>query len=942
MKKLIHTLGSAIFWLWNLAFLLVVYAGILPEIGVGLVRAIFHGEIESEFLIPLVGLIAVPTGCTLIGGWCLRKRPAELMRLFYGVEAPLFAFCLVRLFVLRELTPASTLLLGTIVVCIIAFLFDVLHGYAERNRAVAWLQLIAHSLMLFVGIYAGVLLLFYAIPAAAALILEFFSFRWVEQLWWMLTYDWRAAFWWIPVSFILFGFSCTLLVGMPSVLAVLYIESARYILHRFASQYGQKRTIQGILAVISAWIILFISFQQQPQIKAFKLLASPAKNDSERQELLAKSEIVRTGLLNAYLSSYRYVSPIKENDHIFAMYSSIFGMPESVCQFLQDSYNTLMSPFLYNGSRSDSEKAEKLYAQFFDAPIQKAERNAVQRALQSTAILDEAKAGVLNINQKKVWLRSQNLTLQEHGDWAEVELYEVYKNKTNDVEEILYYFSLPESATITGVWLGDSDNRDQRFAFKVSPRGAAQKVYNSQVRRERPVDPALLEQVGPRLYRLRAFPVPAKLASWERNNAPQLHLWLTYKVMRQKEGWALPQLGEKRNIFWTKDTKRIYVKQGVQSSHDNWLPSFLPATEPQLPTVHQVNFSDGYQITAKPLVENDYSLPQGKRFAVVVDSSRSMEKHTKELKETFNWLKKHGFADNNFANNDADLYVTASSGTQPKRIDDIRTFNVAKITFYGTLQHKEMLRQFIQLRGDTPYDGLLVVTDEGSYELSDNSQDVPAMPAPLWMVHLGALPPAYDDATLKAIQDSRGGVSTELPTVLQRLATQAALGSSVVNVVDGYAWSMEKTEIENEPLNQETNTNQSSKLNTQNSEFNSGFEPFAARQLVTGLSKEIEENQVTQLDAIHAIAKTYKIVTPYSSMIVLVNDEQREALRKAEAEKDRFDRKVEDGKERLNQPDNPMNNASIPEPRMVLGLVAIAFILIVTRQRSKKAEAELM
>ncbi|HEY9653403.1 MAG TPA: TIGR02921 family PEP-CTERM protein, partial [Coleofasciculaceae cyanobacterium] len=192
--------------------------------------------------------------------------------------------------------------------------------------------------------------------------------------------------------------------------------------------------------------------------------------------------------------------------------------------------------------------------------------------------------------------------------------------------------------------------------------------------------------------------------------------------------------------------------------------------------------------SAQPLTNQDYSFPQAKRFAVVLDSSRSMASHVKELSQTFQWLNEKSFADNNFANNDADLYLTASPGAQPQRIDDIRQFNVAKMTFYGTLQQKQRLQQFAQLRGDTFYDAVLVVTDEGSYELSDDKTNVPEMTAPLWMVHIGGkLPAAYDDATLRAIQDSNGGVSTEIPEIMQRLATQAALGESVVSVVDGYA-----------------------------------------------------------------------------------------------------------------------------------------------------------
>ena len=110
--------------------------------------------------------------------------------------------------------------------------------------------------------------------------------------------------------------------------------------------------------------------------------------------------------------------------------------------------------------------------------------------------------------------------------------------------------------------------------------------------------------------------------------------------------------------------------------------------------------------------------------------------------------------------NDVYLYVTASRGIEAKHIDDIIHFNLAKITCYGTIQTKEMLRQFAQLGGGTSYDAILLVTDEGSYELSDDSTQLPVMPTPLWMVNLGGrLPPAYDDTTLKAIQDSGGGVS---------------------------------------------------------------------------------------------------------------------------------------------------------------------------------------
>ncbi|NET07335.1 MAG: TIGR02921 family PEP-CTERM protein [Symploca sp. SIO2B6] len=935
MKKLINISFHAIFWLWNLTFLAIVYAGMLPLIGFVLILATLDGEIPVEFSLTFLALIAVPTVCTVIGARRLRKQPTELMRLFYGVEAPLFLLCLLRLFLLRELTPASNLILGTVLLSILAFSVELLRGYDERQQTIAWLQMVAHSLMLVIGIYVGLLLLFYALPAAATWIVAFLRFEWLGHLWYMATDGMSSGLWLthlylfcllILSYFLFFVLSATLFLAMPSVLTALYLHSGYRVIRFFASRYGKSRALIGAIASITAWIIIFVSFSVQPQVQAFELLENSPKTDSERQALLAKSELIRTGLVNANLSPYRYLSIKQENNHIRYMYRSVFNLPEVLCQFLQNSYNQLMSPFLYDGSRSDIDKAEKLYAEFFDTPLQKAQRQEVQHAIQSTFNREEVKAGLLNINQKFVWLAKQQINIQEQGNWAEVELYEVYENQTNEQQEIFYYFSLPESAVVTGVWLGESENRNERYPFAVSPRGAAQQVYNQEVRRR--VDPALLEQVGPRHYRLRAFPFPPRRSrlsqSQEQQEQAKLHLWLTYKVMRDEKGWQLPQLGEKRNVFWNQQTQRIRNGKVQTSSLDTWLEPFLPATGQHQPNLHEVNLTDGYRITAKPLSQcRDkscrVSTPTGKRLAIVLDTSRSMRAHSQEVADTFKWLQEQGFADNSFTNNDADLYITDSADTQPKRLDDIRRFQPQKMTFYGSIQLKEMLQQFVQLRDDTVYDGILLVTDEGSYELSDDSKDLPKMSAPLWVVHLGGqLPPAYDDATLEAIQDSGGGVASKLPEVIQRLATKEALGSSVVNVVDGYTWFMEQT-----------NTETSSK---------NGFEQLAARQLVLGLSQKLKgasELSLKELDAIHKVAKTFDIVTPYSSMIVLVNERQKEALKRAEAASDRFDREVESGKEQLSKPFDPLTVSGVPEPEewMLMGITAVALLFIVRRQR---------
>ena len=268
-------------------------------------------------------------------------------------------------------------------------------------------------------------------------------------------------------------------------------------------------------------------------------------------------------------------------------------------------------------------------------------------------------------------------------------------------------------------------------------------------------------------------------------------------------------------------------------------------------------------------------------------------------------------------NNDTDLYVTAS-GTEPQFLDNIRKFKPEKFTFYGSLQTPEMLKQFNQLRGDKSYDAILLLTDAGSYELSKNNKDIPQTSAPLWMIHNGELPFSYTDGIIKAIQDSGGGVSNSVSQVMQRIATKNKLGDSIIDVVDGYAWYLEKSDNNS----------------TQQSKQQSNFQQLAARQLIRGLSKQVKLDNLESLDAIHAVAKKYKLVSPYSSMLVLVNDEQRRLLKEAEASEDRFDRKLESGKEDLTKPGNPLIS-SVPESSNGLMIAGSGLLLLCLVKRKK-------
>ncbi|MEL6496890.1 MAG: PEP-CTERM sorting domain-containing protein, partial [Cyanobacteria bacterium J06623_7] len=169
-----------------------------------------------------------------------------------------------------ELTFANTLILGTLLVCIVAFAIEVLQGYRGNQKVFSRVQAIAHTLMLFTGVYLGAILLIYAIPVAAYvaagayhLTLGFFSFDWVEGFFSMLFMGHVLFLLLTVLMIILFGFSISLFVAMPLAITHLYINSGKKIIQAFAQQYGNKRALQIGVTVVASWLIVFNIFNQQ-------------------------------------------------------------------------------------------------------------------------------------------------------------------------------------------------------------------------------------------------------------------------------------------------------------------------------------------------------------------------------------------------------------------------------------------------------------------------------------------------------------------------------------------------------------------------------------------------------------------------------------------------------------------------------------------------------
>ena len=72
------------------------------------------------------------------------------------------------------------------------------------------------------------------------------------------------------------------------------------------------RAIALAAAVLAICLALFIQTNRQPQHQAFALLETPPASPTEAEALLSRQEAIRAGLLNAYLSPFRYFSATGE------------------------------------------------------------------------------------------------------------------------------------------------------------------------------------------------------------------------------------------------------------------------------------------------------------------------------------------------------------------------------------------------------------------------------------------------------------------------------------------------------------------------------------------------------------------------------------------------------------------------------------------------------
>ena len=253
----------------------------------------------------------------------------------------ILAVCTIRFFLLRDLTPATGFLM---VSGVLGWLGSCYWFWQQRQSESAQrgnlFSLVGLSLFLVVSLYMAAIASFFMLPVG---------------LWFI------ANIYVLFVAVVVFPlFVCSFTIaslpfGMIFVAQKLWWQNFQQSIERYGK--SQVWALMSGLAIV--WLGSFIALQQQPQIEALAMLKQP---EVDRQAYLQKSDLLRRGLLNAYLADYRYLRRSDERA-VFSAYSWL-QFPEPVAQNIQNTYNLVTQPFTYQGKHEDIQEAANLYAQF--------------------------------------------------------------------------------------------------------------------------------------------------------------------------------------------------------------------------------------------------------------------------------------------------------------------------------------------------------------------------------------------------------------------------------------------------------------------------------------------------------------------------------------------------------------------------------------------------
>ena len=309
LQRALHLGGKiaahVLFWGWNLLFLSVLAFGLGPVLLFDTLTAAWMGLIPWSIAVFVPLGLSIPVIGMILGGWLFRHDGGRLLSLFFGVQFPLLALVMVRIFGLGQLVPSTTLLLVAFFVGALCQLRTLISGFSEGHRLAQVGRLIGQSTYLWIGLWIGALVGLFSIPIACEIGFDVFLWprysRSLQDLLLVLLYQTFALF------------TVAVFLAFPVAMVGITVRSWQVVHRASVSRIGLVPSWGWTAGTFASLMVATAVSSVQPQHRAIALLDA-ATDESSRREAVAHEEVIRRGLLNARLNRYRYLGPYSDDE----------------------------------------------------------------------------------------------------------------------------------------------------------------------------------------------------------------------------------------------------------------------------------------------------------------------------------------------------------------------------------------------------------------------------------------------------------------------------------------------------------------------------------------------------------------------------------------------------------------------------------------------------
>ncbi len=478
---------------------------------------------------------------------------------------------------------------------------------------------------------------------------------------------------------------------------------------------------------------------------------------------------------------------------------------------------------------------------------------------------------------------------------AQVTITDSFSTFMNRDQEVVLEFSLPEEAVVTDLRLGPA----LQYRGQIAPRGAAEQTYVEQVWKQ--VDPALLEQVGPRQYRLRVYPVPAANEVAQQRRVEEVEgevqrVQFTYYVLRDSAGIPLPHYSAARNVLSGETKYTVQINGESKRLTDDRLYVVDPRSTAELCAVDktlklrllgvdqtEIKLGQSALSTDCEPAGSTFGIAQGKRIQFMVDTSYdnreggldSALQQLRELPTSF------------YENNTVTLTLYNSVATVAKTLS--RPEDVPQATDLIFFSHSSLPVLANAITANTE----AVVILSGTRNPFAEDSSLPSQQFSnkiITVVHEGAVP-TYGPNVESSLAKIRSlTVHTNVDEALEVALLQLGLVTQKGVMVGDY-WSIETDVLRGVPIytaSVDVRTTSSTdwvfvpplesvvaipEYQNASSSEEKMFEKLAVRADIKRHMKKL-----TPPNQLHSFAVVTGIVSPLSSYIALVNEQQQVRL----------------------------------------------------------------